>query len=88
MTPRLLPDFSDVTAILFVAALNEYDMKLFEDESTNRMEESLKVFEEICNNSYFKGTPMILFLNKRYYIVDVFYSLLEIYFTTRYHTVV
>ena len=29
--------FSEVTAVLFVAAMSEYDMVLFEDETANRM---------------------------------------------------
>jgi len=57
--------FSDVTAVLFVCSLSEYDQKLGEDETVNRMHESLKLFEEICNNEFFTETPMILFLNKR-----------------------
>jgi len=57
--------FSGVTAILFVAALSEYDQVLFEDEETNRMVEALNLFEEICNYKMFKKTSMILFLNKR-----------------------
>lgn len=31
----------------------------------NRMVESKKLFEGICNNKYFKDTAMILFLNKK-----------------------
>jgi len=46
--------FSDVTAVLFVAALSEYDMVLYEDEDTNRMEEALNLFDEICNSRWFK----------------------------------
>lgn len=57
--------FSDVTAVLFVAALSDYDHKLYEDEDTNRMEESLNLFDEICNSRWFKKTSMILMLNKR-----------------------
>jgi len=57
--------FSEVTAVLFVAALAEYDMVLFEDESTNRMDEALNLFDEICNSRWFKKTSMILMLNKR-----------------------
>jgi hypothetical protein len=57
--------FSGVTAILFVAALSEYDQVLFEDEETNRMVEALNLFDEICNYKMFKKTSMILFLNKR-----------------------
>ncbi len=33
----------DVTAIIFVVAISEYDLKLEEDLVTNRMHESLKV---------------------------------------------
>jgi len=56
--------FEDVTAIIYCVALNEYDMKLFEDERVNRMEESLELFQEICNSKWFTKTAIILFLNK------------------------
>ena len=39
--------FQDVTAVIFCAALSAYDLKLYEDESTNRMQEALKLFNEI-----------------------------------------
>ena len=57
--------FDDVTAVIFVAALSEYDQMLFEDSSTNRMTEAVELFEEICNNRYFESSSMILFLNKK-----------------------
>mmetsp|Transcript_19673 Transcript_19673/g.59582 ORF Transcript_19673/g.59582 Transcript_19673/m.59582 type:complete len:352 (-) Transcript_19673:286-1341(-) len=57
--------FDDVTAVIFVAALSEYDQKLFEDADTNRMSEALELFDEICNNRYFSESSMILFLNKK-----------------------
>lgn len=57
--------FDDVTAILFVTSLSEYDQKLAEDESTNRMKESLHLFEDICNTKYFQDTSIIIFFNKR-----------------------
>jgi len=60
--------FEGVTAVIFVAAISEYDQKLFEDASTNRMVEALDLFEDICNNNYFLKSSMILFLNK----VDLF----------------
>jgi len=46
-------------------ALSEYDLKLYEDDTTNRMKESLKLFREICNSKWFVDTSMILFLNKK-----------------------
>lgn len=57
--------FEGVTAIIFVTAINEYDQVLYEDNKTNRIEESLQVFEDIMNNPVFAETSMILFLNKR-----------------------
>lgn len=57
--------FENVTAVLFVAAISEYDQVLYEDDQTNRMVEALNLFEEICNSRWFRETSMILFLNKR-----------------------
>lgn len=57
--------FEGVTAVIFVAALSEFDMKLYEDGSTNRMVEALELFDDICNNTFFKTSSMILFLNKK-----------------------
>jgi GTPase SAR1 family protein len=62
--------FQDVTAVIFCVALSEYDLKLYEDDSTNRMHESLKLFREICNSKWFTDTAMILFLNKRDLFAD------------------
>ena len=42
--------FQDVTAIMFCVAMNEYDMKLYEDENVNRMHEAIQLFDEICNS--------------------------------------
>jgi len=62
--------FEDVTAVLFVAAISEYDQMLFEDENVNRVTEALTLFDEICNSRWFHETPMILFLNKRDLFAD------------------
>jgi len=57
--------FTDVTAVIFFVALSEYDLSLYEDEETNRMHESLKLFDEICNSKWFAMIPIVLFLNKK-----------------------
>jgi guanine nucleotide-binding protein G(o) subunit alpha len=57
--------FEDVTAIIFIVGLSEYDQVLVEDETTNRMHETLRLFESICNNKWFVNTSIILFLNKK-----------------------
>ena len=57
--------FDDVHAVIFVAAISEYDQVCFEDSSTNRMSEALSLFNDVANSKWFTETSMILFLNKR-----------------------
>ena len=57
--------FDNVTAVIFVTAISEFDQMLYEDANTNRMDEALTLFDQICNHPSFKKTSMILFLNKR-----------------------
>ena len=56
--------FENVTTILFLVAISEYDQLLFEDETVNRMQEALTLFDSICNSRWFVKTSIILFLNK------------------------
>lgn len=65
--------FEGVTAVLFVAAISEYDQVLFEDEQTNRVVEALNLFDEIANSRWFDRASIILFLNKR----DLFLEKIE-----------
>ncbi|KAL3851769.1 hypothetical protein ACJMK2_015479 [Sinanodonta woodiana] len=57
--------FEGVTAIIFIVAMSEYDLTLAEDQEMNRMMESMKLFDSICNNKWFTDTSIILFLNKK-----------------------
>lgn len=57
--------FEDVTAVIFVVGLSEYDQKLYEQADVNRMTEALDLFSDIVNNRYFDNSAMILFLNKK-----------------------
>ncbi|KAK5923560.1 guanine nucleotide-binding protein G(i) subunit alpha [Pseudochaenichthys georgianus] len=57
--------FEGVTSIIFCVALSDYDLVLAEDEEMNRMHESMKLFDSICNNKWFTLTSIILFLNKK-----------------------
>ncbi len=56
--------FDNVTVVIFVIGLSEYDQFLAESDHENRMQESLHLFNEICNNKYFKDKPIMLFMNK------------------------
>jgi GTPase SAR1 family protein len=56
--------FDNVNAIVFVVSLSEYDLTCYEDSVTPRMDESLTLFENICENKSFTKVPIILFFNK------------------------
>uniref|UniRef100_A0A673I3I7 Guanine nucleotide-binding protein subunit alpha-13-like n=1 Tax=Sinocyclocheilus rhinocerous TaxID=307959 RepID=A0A673I3I7_9TELE len=56
--------FDSVTSILFLVSSSEYDQVLMEDRQTNRLTESLSIFETIVNNRVFANVSIILFLNK------------------------
>ncbi|XP_029484795.1 guanine nucleotide-binding protein subunit alpha-13-like [Oncorhynchus nerka] len=56
--------FDSVTSILFLVSSSEYDQVLMEDRQTNRLRESLNIFETIVNNRVFLAVSIILFLNK------------------------
>ena len=57
--------FQDVTAILFIAAISEYDQTLYEDDARNRLHESLDLFEKVVTSDFLKESAVILFLNKK-----------------------
>jgi GTPase SAR1 family protein len=59
--------FEEANIVLFMCAISEYNLVLYEDDKTNRLEESLDVFDETINNN-FKTTPILLVFNK----IDLF----------------
>ncbi|KAG8898873.1 Guanine nucleotide-binding protein alpha-2 subunit [Tulasnella sp. 403] len=65
--------FENVTSIIFCVAISEYDQVLLEENTQNRMHESLILFESVVNSRWFSRTSIILFLNK----VDVFKAKLK-----------
>ncbi|XP_023226871.1 guanine nucleotide-binding protein subunit alpha-13-like isoform X2 [Centruroides sculpturatus] len=56
--------FDSVTSILFLVSSSEFDQVLLEDRCTNRLLESLRIFDTIINNRCFSEVSFILFLNK------------------------
>lgn len=56
--------FNDATAIVFVAAISEFNQTLREDEDKNRFQESLDLFRNIWTNRFLEDVSVILFLNK------------------------
>jgi hypothetical protein len=51
--------FDGVNALIFVAAISEYDQVLFEDETKNRIDEAKELFAEISSNRFFKKKPIM-----------------------------
>ncbi|KAL4382892.1 hypothetical protein GQ457_15G000130 [Hibiscus cannabinus] len=56
--------FEGVTAVIFCAAISEYDQTLFEDEQKNRMVETKELFDWVLKQPCFEKTSFMLFLNK------------------------
>ncbi|KAI3775241.1 hypothetical protein L1987_49810 [Smallanthus sonchifolius] len=56
--------FDGVTAVIFCAAISEYDQTLFEDENRNRIMETKELFEWVLKQKCFEKTSFMLFLNK------------------------
>ncbi|KAI0070421.1 G-protein alpha subunit [Panus rudis PR-1116 ss-1] len=59
-----IPYFDDANAIIFLAPVSAYDQYLEEDPRTNRIDDSLQLFTEICSNALLKKVHLVLFLNK------------------------
>ncbi|RZC91738.1 hypothetical protein C5167_027798 [Papaver somniferum] len=56
--------FEGVTAVIFCAAISEYDQTLFEDDNRNRMMETKELFDWVLKQPCFEKTSIMLFLNK------------------------
>ncbi|KAM3868161.1 guanine nucleotide-binding protein subunit alpha-14-like isoform 1-T1 [Diretmus argenteus] len=56
--------FENVTSIIFLVALSEYDQVLAECDNENRMDESKALFKTIITYPWFQRSSVILFLNK------------------------
>uniref|UniRef100_UPI00358DDDA8 guanine nucleotide-binding protein subunit alpha-11 n=1 Tax=Myxine glutinosa TaxID=7769 RepID=UPI00358DDDA8 len=73
--------FENVTSIMFLVALSEYDQVLAESDNENRMEESKALFRTIITYPWFQNSSVILFLNKKDLLEEkITYSHLVDYF--------
>ncbi|KAJ6497806.1 guanine nucleotide binding protein, alpha subunit [Mycena sanguinolenta] len=59
-----VPYFDDMDAIIFLAPLSCFDQVLAEDETINRLEDSILLWKTIVSSPLLKDTSLILFLNK------------------------
>jgi len=56
--------FDSVTSVIYLAAIDEYNMTLEEDPTTNRLDESLQLFEDMTNSVFLEKASWMLFMNK------------------------
>ncbi|KIY68372.1 heterotrimeric GTP-binding alpha subunit [Cylindrobasidium torrendii FP15055 ss-10] len=59
-----VPYFDDVNAILFLAPLS-FNQMLEEDPTTNRLEDSLSIWRDLCGSKLLAHCTLILLLNKK-----------------------
>ncbi|KAM6472893.1 guanine nucleotide-binding protein subunit alpha-14-like isoform 2-T2 [Liasis olivaceus] len=73
--------FENVTSIIFLVALSEYDQVLAESHNENRLEESRALFKTVITYPWFQNSSVILFLNKKDLLEEkIMYSHLITYF--------
>ncbi|KAF8907942.1 G-protein alpha subunit [Gymnopilus junonius] len=68
-----VPYFDDATAIIFLAPISAFDQYLEEDPKTNRIDDSLQLFTQICSNEFLKKAHLVVLLNK----IDILRSKLD-----------
>jgi hypothetical protein len=59
-----VPYFDDVHAIIFIAPVSAFDQWLDEDARTNRLDDSMKLFESVCKSPLLQRAVLVLFMNK------------------------
>jgi len=57
--------FDNVSLIIFVVALDQYDQVMYEDLTKNRMSDALDLFRSVALNKFFVEKDIVLFLNRR-----------------------
>lgn len=61
---KWLACFENVTLVIFVTAISEFDESLHEEPNSNKMDEALKVWKDVVNQDGFENVGFLLFLNK------------------------
>eukprot|EP01083_Nonionella_stella_P214564 773033_1 len=61
--------FDNVTALLFVCSLACYNQTMFEDRNKNCMQDSMEIFEDICDIKHLLNLILYYFLIKKIYLL-------------------
>jgi GTPase involved in cell partitioning and DNA repair len=67
--------YNEADCVVYICGISEYNLNLYEDNKTNRLTESLNMFDEVMNSKEIKEKRLFLILNK----VDLFKKKLEKY---------
>jgi len=70
--PKWVHVLNTVHVVFFIVSLSEFDQMLVEDNQQNRLQESLVLFESLCNCRWLKNVPIVIFFNKVDLFVDKF----------------
>lgn len=62
---KWVTSFENVTAVIFIVSLADYDLALDDNPMVNRLMDALGLFAEIVNSRWFENSCIILFLNKK-----------------------
>eukprot|EP01080_Neovahlkampfia_damariscottae_P011118 gene11118-3937_t len=57
--------FNTTMNMIFVCSLSEYDEKMYEDDETNRLFDSIQCFKECVNHEFFRNTKIFLLFTKK-----------------------
>lgn len=57
--------FEGIEALLFIISCSDFDQKLREDGTTNRLLEAFGLFQRVWHNGFLIGAGLICFLNKQ-----------------------
>ncbi|EGG16615.1 hypothetical protein DFA_07593 [Cavenderia fasciculata] len=57
--------FEGTKAVVFCAALSDYNITLIEDQAINRLEDTIQLWKEVLVNPAFKHVPIFLLLTKQ-----------------------
>jgi hypothetical protein len=56
--------YEEADICIFLCAISEYNMVLYEDDTTNRLTESMDLYESIVNSEELKNKKIIVLFNK------------------------
>lgn len=68
--PKWVNCFDGVNSVLYVAAMSEFDQKLFEDNTVDRYAETKELFGKTLRFLPLRKLPFVLFLNKQDLLID------------------